>query len=187
MSETATLPDVHDASTRPHAPALNPTPEQRRHGQRLAMFHRFHLSEMGRVARALALVEQGLAAPGAVGEALESLTLTENMRRCGTLCGQECQMLTVHHTIEDRAIFPVLRADTRLRAVIDRLAAEHLVIHDLLDELQGKAAALAVDPSREIFAAAKETFARLDAFVRSHFGYEETEISDALGVLGVEL
>ena len=35
------------------------------------------------------------------------MEMIENLiRRVGTLCGHECQLLTLHHTIEDQEIFP---------------------------------------------------------------------------------
>ena len=63
--------------------------------------------------------------------------------------------------------------------------AEHLVVHELIEELEQRAWACLQSPSPESFAAAKETFKTLDTCVRSHFGYEETELEDALSVIDV--
>ena len=96
-------------------------------------------------------------------------------------------MLTGHHGIEDAHMFPLLHhaGSEGLRKVVERLMAEHLVVHDLIEELEGAAQALVDAPTTENFAKAKAAFSDLEKCVRSHFGYEETELEEALGVIDV--
>jgi len=96
-------------------------------------------------------------------------------------------MLTGHHTIEDLHMFPLLHeeGDVGLKKVVERLMAEHLVVHELIEELEQRAWACLQSPSPETFADAKKTFLDLNTCVRSHFGYEETELEDALSVIDV--
>ncbi|MFW6076174.1 MAG: hemerythrin domain-containing protein, partial [Hyphomicrobiales bacterium] len=103
--------------------------------------------------------------------------------------GRECQLLTFHHMAEDQAVFPALdrQGSEGLRKVVERLRAEHDVIHALLEELQARASAAVERADAESFADLKESFDRLDRTVRSHFRYEEGELEQALGYYEVEL
>ena len=48
------------------------------------------------------------------------LAMVRNFRRFGTLCGQYCQFVHGHHSIEDAALFPALAAKSEaLRKVTD--------------------------------------------------------------------
>jgi hypothetical protein len=47
-----------------------------------------------------------------------------------------CRVVTQHHSIEDTSVSPHLREhDAQLGGVLDRLRAEHVVVHDLLEEV----------------------------------------------------
>jgi hypothetical protein len=72
-----------------------------------------------------------------------------------------------------------------LRKVVARLAEEHLVIHALIDELQTGTERILRSPGKDEFEKLRASFNALDRFVRSHFGYEETELEEALGFYGV--
>ena len=177
-----------DAESRPRAPRIeSATPEDRRRGRRLALIHRMHLQDLDEVGRLLTLVEQGEVQAAQLAEAVQALEMARNYRAFGTLCGRECQVLTFHHMAEDQQMFPVLaaRGDAGLRAVVARLQEEHLVVHEVLERLEEAASALVSSPGPDTFAQARETFRALERVVRSHFGYEETELEEALGYHGV--
>ena len=59
-----------------------------------------------------------------------------------------------------------------------------IVDHALLERLYSDAVRLVQDPSGDAFDEAKATFESLERVVRSHFGYEEEELEEALGVYG---
>ena len=121
-------------------------------------------------------------------DAVSSMQMTANYRLFGNLCGRECQMLTLHHTIEDQHMFPALReASGTLKEVIDRLSQEHLVIHQLLDALEAAAVNAIQQPGGETFSDLKAAFLALERFVRSHFGYEQEELEEALGYYDIPL
>lgn len=108
--------------------------------------------------------------------------MIESYRLFGNLCGRECFALTFHHTSEDQHVFPALAsADTGLKDVLHRLQSEHAVIHELLEQLQAAARLMIDKPGPESFATLREIFDVLDRVVRSHFGYEQTELEDAIG------
>jgi iron-sulfur cluster repair protein YtfE (RIC family) len=181
---------VLDHTQRPRAPKIEGiTPRQRRQGRRLALFHDMHREQMQHVEDVLAGIERGEQNASALGTALSDMPMAANYRMFGNLCGQECLMLSGHHGIEDAHVFPTLHdaGSDGLRRVIERLAAEHLVVHELIAELEVQAEALARSPTAAGFAQVKATFATLNQVVRSHFGYEETELEEALGVIDIGL
>ena len=180
---------ILDDSTRPKAPKIEGlSPMQMWQGKRLALIHKMHLEEMDNTRRIMRQIEAGHARLADLGDAVSSLNMAESYRAFGTLCGRECQLLTFHHMAEDQAVFPVLdrQGSEGLGKVVERLRAEHEVIHALLEDLQA-AAQTAVDRAdAHSFANLKETFATFDRTVRSHFGYEEVELEQALGYHEVE-
>ncbi|MGO9698093.1 MAG: hemerythrin domain-containing protein [Xanthobacteraceae bacterium] len=178
-----------DDSTRPRAPKIEgATPAQRRLGKRLAMIHDHHLEQIDQVRWVMEQVETGEQSAAKLVDAIFSLQMTANYRPFGNLCGRECQMLTLHHTIEDRHMFPALRhGSAGLKKVIDRLSLEHLIIHRLLEALEDNARKTVTQPGRETFLELKAAFLALERFVRSHFGYEQEELEEALGFYDVPL
>lgn len=178
-----------DDTTRPKAPKIEGlSPMQVWQGKRLALIHRMHLEEMDHTRLIMQQIEAGEARLAELGDAVSSLQMAESYRAFGNLCGRECQLLTFHHLAEDQAVFPVLdrQGSEGLRKVVERLRAEHEVIHALLDELQVAARAAVERADAQSFAILKEIFARLEKTVRSHFGYEEVELEQALGYHEVE-
>ncbi|HEV7276851.1 MAG TPA: hemerythrin domain-containing protein [Devosiaceae bacterium] len=172
-----------DDATRPRAPKLEGlTPAQREAGEHLKMIHD-HLRDNMRVLRQL--IERagaGEVSPAEVAEETEDMVMLTNFRRFGNLCGQYCQFVHTHHSIEDQAIFPALSAKGEaFRKVSERLRAEHVVVHELLVRLVGALNALAAEPGPAKFAAAREVYEALERVLLSHLGYEEDEIGDALG------
>lgn len=171
-------------AARPKAP---PVPEatdlHRKQGQQLAAIHRHYLIEMAQIGAILARIEAKDAPPKHLKRIVLSLDMTENLRGFGSLCGRECQVLKFHHDIESANVFP--RIETagggKFREVVAKLKAEHEVVHELITRLNRAADALIVDPSDANFAHAAAIFRKLEEVVRSHFGYEETELAEAIG------
>ena len=182
--------DLLDPNTRPKAPPIEGvTHAQRMHGRRLSIYHAMHLRQMAKAHEVIRKIEEGEAHLSSLEGALNELDMRQNYRLFGNICGQECQMLTGHHTIEDRYLFPVIaaQADEGIRAVVDRLVAEHGVIHDYIVRMEEAAINVMNAPGPETFATLREAFATLEAFVISHFGYEEKELEEALGFYDVDM
>lgn len=171
--------------TRPKMPRIErATDADRRQGRKLAAIHRAHLMDLSRVDRLLEAVKSGHAEPKALSDMVLSLDMAENFRAFGTLCGQECRVLTFHHDAEEHGMFPALEASgmPQLQAVVARLRAEHEVVHELLERLQRAAMTLMFEPGETEFQAAADIFEKLTEVVKSHFGYEESELEEAIGV-----
>ena len=178
-----------DDRTRPKAPALaGATAAQKLPGRQLKMIHRHHLQQMAHVRHVLDLVAEGVAKPDALRDAVRALDLKESMRLFGNLCGQECEMLTAHHDIESAYVFPVLheRGNDGIRKVVERLMAEHEIIHHYLRELEHGVATLVREQSALHFVAVKDGFLALERIIKSHFKYEETELETAIGFYDVQ-
>lgn len=171
-------------AARPKAP---PVPEatdmHRKQGRQLEAIHRHYLFEMAQIGAVLARIEAGETPPDHLKRIVLSLDMAENFRAFGSLCGRECQVLKFHHDIEGADMFPRIEAagGGKFREVVAKLKAEHEVVHELILRLGRAAAALAEDPREETFTAAAAVFRKLDEVVRSHFGYEETELEEAIG------
>jgi len=169
---------------RPSMPALdNVTEAEYRAGLHLAAIHRMHLRDMKRLLHLLDQVEQGVVSPAVFTNEVSTVELANNMRMFGSLCGRECQVLTFHHNAEEHMIFPQLEQQNyqALTRIVERLKREHLIVHELIKRLETAAQELVQNPDEQNFALAKATFAQLYRVVTSHFGYEETELREALG------
>ena len=173
-----------DERARPKAPPVpKATDRHRRQGGQLAAIHRHYLMEMARIAAVLARIEAGDAPPQDLRKIVLSLDMAENYRAFGSLCGHECQVLKFHHDIEGADMFPRIEASGggMFRKVVAKLRAEHEVVHELILRLGRAAEILADDPVEANFTEAAAIFRKLEAVVRSHFRYEETELAEAIG------
>ena len=178
--DALTLPD----GDRPKMPPIAGASDiHRQKGRQLAAIHRHYLMEMARVAAVLDRISAGDAPPEELSSIILSTDMRRNLQAAGTICGHQCQMLGMHHNIEEYSMFPELeqQGNDALKALVAQLRQEHKVVHELLIRLEEAARALIDAPTDENFATARAVFHQLRAVVVSHFGYEETEIAEAIG------
>ena len=63
------------------------------------------------------------------------LMLRRNNWAPGAQCANYYRVVTGHHGVEDTAIFPHIRAsDAGREPAVDRLEAEHLIIHGVIED-----------------------------------------------------
>lgn len=173
-----------DEAGRPAAPAIeNVGPHARAQGRHLAAIHRMHLRDIHAARNLLAQIEAGAAGAQDLVAAVPNMAMTQNYRAFGNLCGRECMILNAHHDIEEHHMFPSLErgGNAGINAVVEKLRAEHLVVHALLEQVYEAAVALVTELSEDSFAEARAVFEQLEAVVKSHFRYEETELEEAIG------
>ena len=172
-----------DDATRPAVPKLQGlTPAQKAGGEHLKAVHDHLRDNMKTIRTLIDRAAEGLASEDEVVSDTASLTMVANFRRFGNLCGEHCQIVNAHHSIEDAHLFPVVAAiSDDYRKVAERLAAEHVVVHQLLELQIETLNALARKPSAVRFADARTVFEGLERVLASHLGYEEDQIGDALG------
>jgi hypothetical protein len=178
---------VLDDDTRPPAPRVDGlTAAQQVPGRHLRMIHAHFRDTMVRLSELIEAAAAGRIDPEELAARAGAVPVLDNYRRFGTLCGEHCRVIEIHHAIEDEWIFPELRERSEaMRAVTERLMQEHRVVHALLERLMAALEALTRDPGEDNFAAARDLYQAFEKTLASHFGYEEDAIGDALGVYGV--
>ncbi len=139
--------------------------------------------ELTQLREILEQVRAGAATVGAARNELNLMTLRANDWTLGGYCQAHCLAVTQHHGMEDQAIFPHLRqSQPDLADVLDRLQAEHLVIHELLEQLDSGLVRLVQHPDE--FGPTTEAIDVLADALVSHFAYEERELVGPLGRFG---
>ncbi|MBX7266979.1 hemerythrin domain-containing protein [Micromonospora sp. Llam7] len=178
---------VWDESARPAGPAPDPertyTAHEQAGAQHLIDVHDGLRAELAQIHDLIEQVAAGLIDVGTARSHINTMTMRQNKWTLGTYCESYCRVVTTHHTIEDRSLFPHLRrADPRLRPVVDRLEEEHHAIHDVLE---------GVDRALVAFVATPDGMAELRAAVDllsdtllSHLSYEERELVEPIARLG---
>ncbi len=175
-----------DESTRPHRP---PSPAEleysdtgRQVGQHLVDVHDMLRRELSELRQIVAQVRDGALDAGDARSALNEMAMRQNDWTLGAFCSRYCHAVARHHGLEDDAIFPHLaQSDARLAPVIDRLAEEHLVIHDAIEEVDG---ALVAHINTHDFARLQAAIDLLSDALLSHLSYEEHELVEPLARLG---
>ena len=147
------------------------------------MIHDHFREQLGQLTVAVEQLRDGEGDVGGVRASLHELAPAWTAQQVAGACRQVCSYLTMHHTIEDQSMFPAVATLEAYAPVATRLAEEHLVIHHHLERVDGLAVAVHADPSRvaELVVAVAE----LRHDLESHFAYEEVEMTEPLGILGL--
>jgi alkanesulfonate monooxygenase SsuD/methylene tetrahydromethanopterin reductase-like flavin-dependent oxidoreductase (luciferase family) len=177
-----------DESSRPTAPAPDPareyTPREQAAGRHLVDVHDYLRAELSRLRELVGQVAAGNTDPAAVRSYINRMTIRQNNWTLGTFCETYCRTVTSHHMLEDSSVFPHLRvSDEQLAPVIERLEAEHLQIHELLERVDQALIALVAAEGDGIERVAGAIDLLTDALL-SHFSYEERELIEPLARLG---
>ncbi|HET6504544.1 MAG TPA: LLM class flavin-dependent oxidoreductase [Amycolatopsis sp.] len=175
--------EVWDPADRPVAPAApaghEATARGRAVGRHLVDVHDGLRQELHQLRDLLEQVRQGALSAGQARAAINELTLRQNNWTLGAYCANYCTVLTQHHGIEDQSIFPHLRrSDPGLVPVIDRLEAEHEIIHELIEGLDRALVSFVRDP--DDFGGLQEAIDVLTDALLSHLSYEEEQIVEPL-------
>ena len=177
------MPPIDD-STRPRvAGSVELTPRQRQAGDHLRMVHDHFRSQLRQLTGAVEELRDGAGDVGDVRDSLHRLAPALTAQQVSGLCQQVCRFLTMHHTIEDQSMFPAVATMAAYAPVATRLAEEHVDIHAHLERVDDLALAVRTDPSR--VAELVTAVADLRTDLESHFAYEETEMTEPLGLLGL--
>jgi len=178
-----------DESDRPTGPAADPgrryTPDQQAAGQHLIDVHDALRAELAQLRELIGQVERGHADPDAVRSFVNRMTIRQNDWTLGVYCTSYCRMVTGHHTLEDRGVFPRLRGrEPALAAVLDRLGAEHEVIADLIERVDRALVGLVSSHDDSGLGALREAVDLLTDAMASHLSYEERELVEPLARVG---
>lgn len=176
-----------DDATRPPVPKLEGlTDAQRGPGEHLRMIHDHLRDNMVTLGKLIERANAGSVTAAEIAAETGDLAMVANYRRFGNLCGQHCGIVDTHHSIEDHHLFPVLAMQgPAFKAIAERLTAEHVVVHELLERLVTALNALAAEPTPTRFEDAKTVYHALEKVLLSHLGWEEDAMGDALGYFGI--
>jgi hypothetical protein len=109
---------------------------------------------------------------------LGQMSMRQNNWALGAYCASYCRLVAAHHGGEDSEIFPNLRwREPALAPVLDRLAHEHVLIHELLDAVDAGLVALVSDDSA--VEQMRDTVGTLSDALLSHLAYEELQLLEA--------
>jgi hemerythrin-like domain-containing protein len=163
---------------RPHLPEADeapPTPTGQISRQTLVQIHDHLRGELAEIVRLAEEVAENRLGAEAARSQINRMTLRQNYWTFGAFCAQYCRVVTIHHTIEDRVMFPALRReDEALSAVLARLREEHEIIAEVIDRFDRALVALITDSAgvQEV----RKLAADLREGLLSHFAYEEQEL-----------
>ena len=148
-------------------------------GQHLIDVHDQLRAELTEVRSLVRQVRDGAISAGAARSVINELTMRQNNWTLGAYCSSYCRIVTQHHSLEDEGIFPHLAsAEPALEPVIDRLAEEHLVIHEVLEGVDRALVALVAKPGD--VSGLEEAVNLLSDVLLSHFAYEEQQLVEPL-------
>jgi alkanesulfonate monooxygenase SsuD/methylene tetrahydromethanopterin reductase-like flavin-dependent oxidoreductase (luciferase family) len=177
-----------DESERPAGPDPDPDRSYSRQdlagAQQLVDVHDHLRAELTQIRDLVAQVLDGTTTASAARSAINEMTLRQNNWTVGAYCAAYCRLVTTHHSIEDLALFPRIRAsDPALAPVVDRLHWEHQVIHEVLDGVD-RALVAFVGPQHD-GQALQLSLDQLTDTLLSHLSYEERELVEPIARLGV--
>jgi hypothetical protein len=150
--------------------------------EHLVAIHDHLREELDRVRDLLGQVRRGLLSAGEARAGVHAMTLRQNNWTLGAYCQSYCGFVNGHHSLEDASVFPHLRrAEPDAAPVLDRLRAEHEVIHGLLERVD-RALVELVREGGDITAldTVEEAVDVLADRLLSHLAYEERELRGPL-------
>ncbi len=176
-----------DERSRPTGPPPDPgrryTADQQAAAQHLVDIHDALRAELEQLRDLIEQVGRGALDVGDARSFINKMAMRQNDWTLGAYCAQYCRIVTGHHTLEDRSVFPHLkRSDPELVPVVDRLEHEHHVIADVLDQVDRALVALVSEPDG--MAKLRGAIDLLTDTMLSHLSYEERELVEPLARLG---
>ncbi|TQM57278.1 LLM class flavin-dependent oxidoreductase [Humibacillus xanthopallidus] len=166
------------------------TPAQQAAPQHLIDVHDHLRGELAQVRDVIDQVRRGLLSVGQARSVINTMTMRQNSWTLGAYCESYCRIVTGHHTLEDRSIFPHLRRrQPSLTHVIDRLEQEHHVIADVLEQVDEALVGMVGSDGygtagREALDELQRAVDLLTDTLLSHLAYEERELVHPLAQHG---
>jgi alkanesulfonate monooxygenase SsuD/methylene tetrahydromethanopterin reductase-like flavin-dependent oxidoreductase (luciferase family) len=180
-----------DESSRPSVrrPVTEPPPAEAA-AQHLVDIHDALRAELEQVRSIVDQVRAGHLSVGHARSVINTMALRQNNWTLGAFCESYCRLVTGHHTLEDRSVFPHLRrVDSELTPVLDRLIEEHEVIAAVLDGVDQALVELVEsdgygeEGGRALDHLQHQVDLMTDTLL-SHLAYEERELIPSLAVHG---
>lgn len=145
----------------------------------LLAIHTHLRRDLATVRRLADSVRAGITPPEIVAE-IRDLETHSPLWRLRYGCMHYCRFVHFHHTIEDAALFPMVRKhDPSLNRVVDRLEEDHLVVHHITERIAAEADLMTADGSEGSRARLVSALLELEEHLLAHLAFEE----EALGPL----
>ncbi len=133
-----------------------------------------------RTARRLADEARDGLSPETILAEVRNLQTNSPLWRLKFGCMYYCRFVHGHHTIEDAAVFPMVRKhDPSLNSVVDRLEEDHLTVHHITERIASVADRAATDASGASRFELVDALIELEEHLLAHLTFEE----EALGPL----
>ena len=161
----------------------------RRQQELLVGVHDHLRQELAQITDAVRQVVAGTGDPGQARASINAMSIRQNYWTLGAFCAAYCRVVTMHHTIESQAWFPVLaEGEPDLGQVVQRLHEEHEVIAGMLVELDDALVALigADDPQPAAVPRLQTAVDRLARALLTHLDDEESALLEPLGRILIE-
>ena len=145
----------------------------------LLAIHALLRRDLRTVRRLADAAREGLA-PEAIVAEVRALETSSPVWQLRFGCLHYCRFVHAHHTLEDTALFPIVRRqDPALTPMVDRLQADHRRVHEITERIAAVADEVVTDASGQSRARLVAALAELEAHLLAHLALEE----EALGPL----
>lgn len=125
-------------------------------------------------------VRDGLS-PDTILAELRNLETDSPLWRLRYGCWRYCRFVHTHHTIEDAAVFPMVRRQQpALGGVLDKLQADHLAVHHLTERIAALAARVPEDASGISRFELADALGELETHLLDHLAFEERSLGPLL-------
>jgi hypothetical protein len=125
-------------------------------------------------------VRDGLS-PQDIAAEVRNLETNSPLWRLKYGCMYYCRFVHLHHTLEDAALFPMVRKnDPSLNSVVDRLEEDHLTVHHITERIAALADEVTDDESGERRSQLVAALTELEDHLLAHLALEEESLGPLL-------
>ena len=146
----------------------------------LLYIHTHLRRDLQTVQRLAAQARDGLS-PATILDEIRNLETNSPLWQLKYGCMHYCRFVHTHHTIEDAAVFPMVRKHVpSLNSVVDRLEEDHLKVHYITERIASVAADVADDASGVSRFQLVEALTELETHLLEHLDFEEISLGPLL-------
>jgi hypothetical protein len=146
----------------------------------LLVIHSYLRRDLQKVRRLASDARDGLP-PQAILAEIREMETNSPLWRLKFGCLHYCRFVHAHHTIEDAALFPMVRKhDPSLNRVVDRLEEDHLTVHHITERIAAVAEQVAGDASGEHRVELVAALGELEERLLDHLAIEEQTLGPLL-------
>ena len=140
-----------------------------------------HLRRDLRTVRRLALEARDGLSPETILAEIREMETTSPLWRLKFGCWHYCRFVHGHHTLEDAALFPMVRKhDPSLTSIVDRLEEDHRAVHQITERIAATADRVPSDASGVSRGELVAALAELEERLLAHLDLEEASLGPLL-------